>query len=115
MRKSISRKRGRDEEATATRRAFIPMTMADNHFILQGTLPIFFIHLSACTGVQCSSPLLSMPCWSLWANVGTLCGNLPRIERSNESYMHEVTSMTFIITSLLCIKKFRAAALAMGI
>jgi hypothetical protein len=61
MRKDISRKGGRDEEAIATRRAFVPMTMADNHLILQDTLPIFFIRLSAVYGGTVLEPLIE-PC-----------------------------------------------------
>ena len=61
MRKGILRKGGRDEEATATRRAFIPTTMADNHLILQDTLPIFSIRWSAVYGGTVLEPLIE-PC-----------------------------------------------------
>jgi hypothetical protein len=67
MRKGIFH---RDKEATATRRAFIPMTMAANHLILQDTLPIFFIRLSAVYGGTVLEPLiescLAGPCGQTW-------------------------------------------------
>jgi hypothetical protein len=59
----------RDEEATATRRAFIPMTMAANHLILQDTLPIFFIRLSAVYGGTVEPLIeswLASPCGQTW-------------------------------------------------